>query len=340
MKLLEKKIKIDSIWKLNKEVIFESGNILRNTQNQVIRFDDNTSFYCSYKFICNIKKDRITVFDESFDPKKEIFVEDPVNVSFYEQLDNYLLRHGVDESKYSLFLKNELVKEEENITGVFLNAKYRLHLQARFKPIRTFRCSDLLDTKTDWEYNCAEGEHVRGGFTAYEDKLLFYTHSEPAPYEYYYWVNVLDLHTGETLHKIPSRHIGACFDERNGLFVAVSGSIMNQQDYKVYEIIDVNTGKKQIGDISCEDNFVTVGTAMQHIYENRLYFIDNFITIGGKKYCENPKIGCFDFIKRELIYFKEIPDFKKKTVAQIIRSDDKIYIRTQYFELYIFEEEN
>ena len=56
------------------------------------------------------------------------------------------------------------------------------------------------------------------------------------------------------------------------------------------------------------------------------------------KHNENPKIGCFDFVQQKLIYFKEIPDFKGKTVAQILCSENKIYIRTQHFELYIFEE--
>ncbi|SOE22995.1 hypothetical protein SAMN06298216_3391 [Spirosomataceae bacterium TFI 002] len=337
---------------LNEQVIFfnHSEFILQNVNNNLKIENLSQCRYLRYRNYLNlIQLGKIEVLDSSFDIlftiENELIRSDGSSIFYFDENNFFIENNFYDKLNRKLVTSCIITLKSKSVTqvgffGKVLNENFRLNFASETisNPL-TFRCSNLLDTETYWEFDCAEGEQVRGSFTVYGEKLLFYTFSEPTPYDYHYWVNVIDLRSGEVLFKIPSRHVNCHFDKDSGLFVTVSGTIMNQQDYKIYEIINVNTGEQEVGDVICDDTFVTVGAAMQYIYNNRLYFIDNFITIGGKKYCENPKIGCFDFIKKELIYFKEIPKFKKKTVAQLICNDNKIYIRTQHFELFVFEEE-
>jgi virulence-associated protein VapD len=328
MQLLEVKNNIDSIWELDKEITIVSGNILKNARNQSIIFEDNISFYYSYKFLYNIKRDKIIVFDGFFEVKKEIFIENPVNISFYENLDNYLVRHGAEESKYSLFLQNKLVKEEENIIGVFLNAKYRLHFQGRFKPIRIFRCSDLIDSQTYWEYDCGEGFKA-DRFYVWNDTLVFVKGNESGAI-----LVLIELKSGKIIWETKVAHGEFNLDVERGMLVSFWA---NKYVGKKYQVIDLTNKTIDTGDVFYPELLenVNVYWQQQSLHNNRLFFTDNLHSYGED--LRPIKFGCFDIETKRIDFIQEVPEAAGGQFAQIIYHDNRLYLRTSANELFIFE---
>jgi hypothetical protein len=338
MHLIQTETGVEYIWEVGNELIFVSEKSLKNTHGDFMTIEGNKR--CSDRFVCDINKNEIKIFDEKFMLIKKILIEYPTGISFYGGIDTYIIRHGIEKDKYSIFFQDKFLKGEEASTmGKTLNSEIRLNFKHRFEPISYFRCSNLTDSETYWIYECDE-EQVIGGFTVFQEKLLFYTtEKDKEPYQAKYWLNILDITTGQRLHHIECRNRNACFDAERGLFVAVAGSTQNRDNIKIYEIIDVTTGERLCEDMKEDVSFYWVGTNIQYLAHNCLYFIDNSWQIGEEKINVNPKIGCFNFIKKELVYFKTLPEITEKQISQIMVHENKIYLRTVTDELYVFEDD-
>lgn len=352
MKKITELSNVQRVLIINNDIIFYNSSYINNYKlDLLLQLKDKIIFggIIDSNYLIAIENNKITIFNERLESVWELNKEIiSVGNSGFQILSKesfiwYLTDLITGETRITFFKIGDSIETVlcTDFYGVILNEFYRLNFEIYvFSNPQRFRCSNLFDTETNWTYNCSENEQVIGNIEQWNDKLYFYTKQKSKDlYDSLFWINVLELSTGKLLFRTETQNIGSRFDNKRGLLVAVKGSMQNQDNYKFYEIIDLKEGKVEKGDIFCENSFFGVGTTMQYLYMNKLYFIDNFITIGGIKFNENPKIGCFDFIKKELVYFKEIPDLKGRTVAQIIVNDDKIYIRTEYFELFVFEED-
>lgn len=330
MRLIETKNNIDSIWELENKIIAVSGSILENEQGKVLNLEESINFYYSYKFIYNVKKDEIVLFDEFFKIKKRVFIENPVNISFYNNLDNYLVRHGSNENKYALFLQNKLVKEEENIIGVFLNYRYRLHFKARFKPITTFRCSELLDSQTYWEYECEEG-YKAGRFYVWDNMLVFVkgNHENAS-------LVLMELLTGRVVWENHIMYGEFTLDEKQGLLVSVWA---NKYVCNNYQLINLTERKVETGQFQSPmmlEN-VAVNWQMQYLHQTKLYFVDNVHSTYGEE-ARPIRFGCFDIVRKQLDFLQEVPEAAGGQFGQVLYCNNRLYLRSAANELFIFED--
>jgi hypothetical protein len=295
--------------------------------------------FFSGNFYYKLNSENIEIYSHLLDFVKNFPILNPTGVNIFDS-NNFVINSKNGDRKVLNFVVNgEIIEVQTQLFGYILSPHFRLNYFDNILNNPTyFRCSDLLDKQTYWEYNCNENEQVTGTFLLHHDKLLFYTKARRELYNPAYWINVIDIKTGKELFKIHTQNLQARFDYERGLYIAAKGSTQNRDNYKFYEIINVNTGEISLAPILTDDNFFGVGTAMQYLHNNKLYFIDNFITIGGIRHNETPKIGCFNFINKELLYFEELPGMKELRVSQIVVNANKIYLRNSKNELMTFEE--
>lgn len=331
MYLLEIRNNVDSIWKVGYELMFVSGSNLTNVQGVKLHFKENSNFFYSDKFLYSVKSNEILVFNNSFDFQRKIKIKDPVNISFYETIDNYLIRHGKNENLYSLFLNDNLIKEEENIIGVFLNSKFRLHFKFRFKPISYFRCSDLQDEHTYWEYDCGDG-YVTNRFYMWKGKLVF-SKSKDTDVQ----LVLIDLPTGKIDWKVKIANGAFFFHEKNAVLVSVWGSKREGGQYQIIHLDKQLVVTGRLEDFSME--YVRVNWETQFLANNKYYFTETVYTTGNQT--PRPiKFGCFDIETKTIDFLQEVPQAEGGQFAQVLYHDNKLYLRTSANELFIFEEES
>ena len=243
-------------------------------------------------------------------------------------------------TSYLTYYENFKEKSTVEFCGKVLNNEYRLNLknEEKYSNPTYFRVSNILDIHTYFEYQCKESEEVFGDFIFYKDRLVFYTKEKlKETYNSDFWINVLDIKSGTELFKVKVENIRACFDYEKGIFVAIKGINQNNEIIKRYEIVDVNNGFIDNGDFEYDGYMFAVGTAVQHLNEDKLYFADNVYSYEEQKR-KAPKIGCFDIKTKQILFFEEVEDAEGKSLNQLIANDGIIYAKTNDNELYVLQQ--
>lgn len=308
--------------------------------NSVIINQYNGSF--SDNFLYKIGEDRVNIFDLEPEFIKSIFIDCPSSITLLD-INHYVIGSIKNDKKYNNFyFDNKLILTAPRFYGKILNQDYRLNYpEGTFNNSRHFRCSDLLDEITYWEYKVIDSEKQIGSFILYEDRLIFYTQEvDKESYDSRFWLNVLDIKSGEQVYHISCKNHSACFDSERGLFVAVQGANQHGETPKTYEIININTGERIFEEFYHDLFFYAVGVTYSVLDNHFLYFTDSPVKHGDTYVFDTPRIGCFDYLAKKLLYFKEIPEMKEKGIKQFVVKGDRSYFRTPENELFIFEDQN
>jgi hypothetical protein len=333
MKRLYTQHDIDLLQKVDDEIIMSSHGKLINTRDEILDLTLSEEFYFSNSFIVSKNRETLVIYSKNFCELKQIEKSNLINISFFDNINNFILRYGLTDNQYEIYIDNLLIKSEEFIIGRLLNKNYRLHFRERFRPIQDFRCSDLLDEKTYWEYTCPPGLQASNTWVVRGEYLLFCENTDGS-----YQGNIKKIHlpTGELKWEAAVPMTRLHYNESQGLFISFWANV----DYgQYYQIIDIDNETLEFGnpitDVILQNLPSTEGTL--YLYERKLYFTDFSNAYGD----QIPKImfGCFDIDTKEVEFLQEVPEAKGDGFAQVIYSDNKLYLRSFGNKLYVYEHE-
>ncbi len=330
MKLYNKLNDVYFLHFVDGQILFQNfdsiSDVLNNSSVAINQY--NGSYSGNYLY--RIEENRVVIFNSKLVYLKSILVDNPTSITILTN-DNYIISSVIDNKKYYNFYSNDnLVKVEENIVGKFLNSEYRLHFKFRFKPIIYFRCSDLLDEVTCWEYDCGEG-YTAARFNVWKNTLVFTKSRDLDSY-----LLMIDLPTGDILWETSIPYPDFILDEETGLLISVWGS---EQAGNNYQMVNLNKRTIEGGKILPQFSFHNVNLAHSFRDGHYLYFTDSPVQYGDNWVFDTPRIGCFDYMNKILIYYKEIPELKEKGINQMVVKGDTFYLRTPENELYIFKDD-
>lgn len=327
---------------------FHSNVLIKDSQevynfNKSILFNFNilaTKNYFYQGYFCEIFKEKILVRNENFQIIKEIIHNDSYAIKFFNSTENYLIYwKNNNKNKISYFKKDLKIKDDDKGLDLILNERLRLHfVENEYIDPKYFRCSDIVNENYLWEYtsNCDEVVNTNS-FIVYTNRLIFFTSKESDNYLPDIFIVILDIDSGNQIMKIPASSIGpGSFDNIKGQFINVQGTNLNNEVIKKYSIIDVNTGIVDTGDLNYESELHSVGSAVQYLKDNKLYFVDNINDYNDQTF-NVPKIGSFNVETKRIDFIQEIPEAKGLRLDQIIYNDNKIYVRSSDNQLFIFE---
>lgn len=333
---------VSAIWIFESCVLLKDSEKIINTNSNNVHYLEKLSVknYQSSEYYCEIFEKKICIYISSFDKVKDIEYTNCYSIKFFYEESDFLI-YWQDEEKisYITYYKNNIKIESGRLGfGIILNQFYRLHYNQNVYAMPSyFRCSDLFDTKTYWEYSCDEGEIIRGKYIIYDTKLIFRVEKELDLYESEFFIVILDIATGKHISKIKTLFVEANFDETTGKFVAIQGSNANHQIIKHYEIIDVNLYVVARGDLNYQGELHRVGIAVDFLADNtKLYFVDNVYDYNDQTFT-TPKVGCFDVQTKNIDFIEEIPEAVGLRLDQIVYKDNKIYVRSSDNKLFIYE---
>lgn len=340
MKTLDKIDNVkNNIWNIGNNIIILKNKTLINLDNKnVLNYENdvNRCFY-SNNYIYHIKKDVLIILNGDFNILNTIKQNDATGLSVFDENNYAIWFENEDGDEYfHLYKENKEEGTSDFFFGKFLNANYSYRFRTR-KQKNLFKLSNLLNTHTYFEYQCEPGEEVIGDIINYKENLIFYTKEiEKELYDSKFWINVLDIKTGKTIYKILTEHYGACFDYQKGLFISIQGSNQNNEIIKKYEIVDVNNGTVEKNFFDFDQEMFAVGTAVQYINDNKLYFADNVYSYEEQKR-KCPKIGSFDLTTRQISFFEELKEAEGYSVNQIIVKENRLYAKIDNDELIVLE---
>ncbi|WP_146151607.1 hypothetical protein [Dyadobacter jiangsuensis] len=253
-------------------------------------------------------------------------------------MNYYILFNEHFDMKARKLVSTAVIKREgkeiyqNGFIGKILNSSFRLNFNERERNTpRNFRCSDLLDEHTYWEYDCGEG-YIAGRFYMWNEKLVF-SKSKGADVQ----LILIDMPTGIVDWEVEIPYGSFFFDEQNGMLTSVWGS---KKEGGEFQIIHLDKRLVEIGrleDFNME--YVRVNWQTQYLENNKYYFTETVYTTSNER--PRPiKFGRFDIETKKIDFLQEVPGSAGHQFAQVIYHDSKLYLRSSANELFILGEEN
>lgn len=335
MKLITKLENVFYISILNQTLLIQYEFELTNMNNGYSVEANRITTYNFNNFIYSRSDNKIRVYNSDLSQMAEYIVKNNIGVYNIFSLTSLAISTYEDEQRKVLFIQNGvIVKEVTSFFGRILNENYKLNFPENiFVNSKYFRCSDLLDEKTYWEYTCPPGLQASNTWVVRGEYLLFCENTDGS-----YQGNIKKIHlpTGELKWEAAVPMTRLHYNESQGIFISFWANV----DYgQYYQIIDVDNETIEFGnpitDVTLQNLPSTEGTL--YLYERKLYFTD-FSNVYGDQI---PKImfGCFDIDTKEVEFLQEVPEAKGDGFAQVIYSDNKLYLRSFGNKLYVYEHE-
>lgn len=330
---------IYAVFKIGDSVFINDGKFLIG-KNKKQRIDTLNSYRYSNGYIGIISKGEIRIYDEELKLLTRVVDKDidfeTSGVEIFSD-DAYVVFKTVDVTNALIFINNKKAGEAKNFWGRFLNASYRLNFKEdTFDRPSYFRCSDLLDTKTYFEFQCHANEKVIDNFYVWRQKLIF-----PLVRNNQLYLVMLNIQTGVIEWEVKIVNPNFMIDKR-GLMVSVWGSDGSYPETpRQYQMISLENRSVDIGVPKGSGPFYNVSTPqhLQLLQGDKLYFSDNRNSFSGEK--PNPvRVGCFDTGSKTVEFLYEITESPLSPISEIIESDGKLYLRNANNELFIFTLDN
>ncbi|MGE8344126.1 MAG: hypothetical protein ACN6OI_24100 [Flavobacterium sp.] len=336
MKIVDKIYNVNNeIWDISNNVIINKDRSLVNlSTKKVLPYDENIKrcFY-SNNFLFLLRDKDISILDENLNLLKQINQNAAVGISVFDK-DNYAVwfENEEDDEYFDLYVNAELVGKGDFFYGKFLNKHYSYRLKGR-KDFQYFRLTDLLDTKTYFEFKCELGYELVSDFYMWQETLVFmYFKDSDLKLEQ------RDIKTGSVIWKTDIKDSSFVFDNTRGLMVSIWGnSSRNPESEDYYQIIDIEKQTVEIGIPQKNFDFINVESHMgSALYKNKLYFSENPFSYAN----EEPKpvyVGCFDIETKIVDFLQAIPEMAGSQIAQIVCNDEKLYVRSSNGDLIVYE---
>ncbi|KRD58278.1 hypothetical protein ASE40_18265 [Flavobacterium sp. Root935] len=337
MKILAKIDNVkNNIWNIDNNIIILKDNTLINldTKRELNYKNDVIRCFYSNNYIYFIKKNELVLLNVDFTIVNTINQSNATGLSIFDE-NNYVIwfENEDGDEYYSFYKENNAEGTADSFFGKFLDISYSYRFKKR-KERSSFVLSNLLNTNTYFEYKCEPHEEIAGDIIKYKGILTFYTREiEKELYDSKYWINVLDIKTRQIIYKILVEHYGANFNYKKGQFVSIQATNQNNKIVKSYEILNINNGVIQRDNFKFNEEMFSVGTAVQYIDNNKLYFVDNVYSYEEQKK-KSPKIGCFNVETKQIDFFEELKEAEGFSINQIISKNDLIYVKTDNNEVF------
>lgn len=330
---------INAPWLLNSQVVIQEGQRLLNygSNKELIYGNEVKRSFYSNNYIFLIKEKKILIVDGKLSIKSELNIKNAEGISVFDDKNYAVWFENEDGDEYfDLYFDNTFIGRGDSFYGKFLDRRYCYRFKKR-RELDSFRLTNLLDSQTYFEFRCIENEEIYSEIKLYKDVILFYTkEKDKESYDSKFWINVVDAEKGNLIHKMEVLHYDACFDEETGRFISIQGTNQNNEVIKIYEIVDIKTGKVERGGFDYDGEMFAVGTAVQFYNEGKLYFVDNVYSYEEQKR-KSPKIGCFDIETKQIDFFEPLEEAEGYSINSLVVSDGKIYVKTNNNVLYVLQ---
>lgn len=293
-------------------------------------------------YVYDMRTDKFLVYDDEFNHLFDLNKKG-INAgnSSIDYIDEKILILGQsvlsdDDTSTSFLTYYENLEEKATVEfcGKVLNKKYRLNLkkEEQFSYPTYFRLSNILDTKTYFEFKCEKGYELLKTFYIWNDSLIFMYYKET---ELILEQRVLE--TGKTIWKTHIQSGRFCFDKKSGIMASIWGkSGMYDDSTDQYQIVNLNSQTVEVGSPIKDFEFTQVESHMgTFLYENKLYFSDNPFSYSGKE-PNAPLVGCFNIETKKIDFIQKIPEMAGSTIAEIIYND-KLFVRSSNGDLIVYE---
>jgi hypothetical protein len=251
--------------------------------------------------------------------------------------DEFVIFRFIKANHIFIYQGGKMVSETENFWGKVVSPAIRLNYrEGTWDNPTYFRCSDMADAKTYFEFQCGEGEEVIRQYVHVDDSLFF-----PMVTKDGLRLMEVDVRSGVTLWnpKIEFGSFNVDIDQRHLVSV---GSTANDRKLR-YQIVDLRNRTVAMGianELITEHN-VRTPHYLQHLYGNYMYFAENRRSYTGKK--PNPvRFGRMNLLTKSIDVIEEITEEITQTpgsqILQIIEHEQRIYVRNLEDELFIYEQ--
>jgi len=336
MKNIERLDTVYAIFKIGRSVFINNGKFLLGKRGS-LHIEELNSYREGNGYISTISRGEIQIYNEELKPLGKIIDNDiDLESSGIEVINDstYVTFKTTDTTTASFYINNRKVKETKNFWGKILNASYRLNFKENtFDNPNYFRCSDLLDSTTYFEFQCNKDEVVIDNFHVWNENLVF-----PMVRTNQLYIRMLSLQDGKLMWEEKIRSSYFTTNEID-LLVSVWGNDGTYPEKaRQYQIINLEKGSVDIGVPKGVGPFYNVNTPrhLRLLYGNKLYFSDNRHSFAGEK--PNPvRVGCFNIKTKSVDFIYEINESPTSPISEIIENEGKLYIRNVNNELFIFE---
>ncbi|MBD2769201.1 hypothetical protein IC235_15015 [Hymenobacter sp. BT664] len=339
MRLIERIEKAENLFRIGEQIFVATPTyIIDLASGRSVDINPLNGWH-SGNFFYKMLPDKVSIYDTSFNQRDFLYkdVEGVVVLDTYNII--LFVYKGIERQYY--ITGNQVTEKKGPWWGHFLNKDYQFHYDENVSgSAKHFRCSNLLDTQTYWEYECLSGEHIiKNDFYLYNDMLLFLVtkpreRNDVANSNY---IIVLDLNTGKEVRRLYTRGFNNLFDPVRGWFITIYADTQLHGEQKWYEIIDVNTGGTFFGGLNVEEPLYWVSPAVASLSDNKVYFADRS-SRPSELIDTVPRIGCFNIETRKVEVCVPIPEADSLSINQILYNKGLWYLRTGLNEVLVFEE--
>jgi hypothetical protein len=336
MKNIERLDTVYAIFKIGRSVFINNGKFLLG-KNGSLHIKELNSYRQGNGYISTISRGEIQIYDEELKLLSRIIDEDiDLESSGIEVINDstYVTFKTTDTTTASFYINNKKLGETKNFWGKILNASYRLNFKENtFDNPNYFRCSDLLDSITYFQFQCNKDEVVIDNFHVWNENLVF-----PMVRTNQLYIRMLNLQDGKLMWEEKISYSYFTINEK-GLLVSVWGNDGSYPEKpRQYQIIDLEKRSIDIGIPKGIGPFYNVNTPshLQLLYGYKFYFSDNRDSSAGEK--PNPvRVGCFNIKTKSVDFIYELNESPISPISEIIENEGKLYVRNASNELFIFE---
>ncbi|UII31945.1 hypothetical protein LVD17_27020 [Fulvivirga ulvae] len=198
-----------------------------------------------------------------------------------------------------------------------------------FDEIDYFRCSNILDNGTYFEYQCLPQETILPSIFKWTDKIVFTLLREGK-----FLLTVLNYLSGEKVWEQEISHPIYSLSLARGLLV----SIWSNNQLSNYQIVNLDQRKIESGVPANTVFFHNVQTPhhLDLLFGDRFYFADNRDSYAGEQ--KNAvKVGFLNIADKRIEFIHEFHESPTSPLSEIVEHNGLLYVRNADDELFIME---
>jgi hypothetical protein len=325
---------IFAIFEIGGNLIFNEGTQL-TTNGKTLPIELPNSYRFGHGLISTISSGRLEIHDPNFSllrtlKDKRINPENTGVETFSS--DDFGLFRFIDTNELEAYRGGKKVSETKDFWGKLLSSSVRLNFNpGTFDNPTYFRCSDLSDEKTFFEFTCKPGQEIIQHFVLHDRSLLF-----PIVTNNKIQFIKLDVASGKILSESAAE--SATFNTDNEQLKLISfWATTNSNQKGRYQIVDVRSAGIEVGDTSELPIVKNIYTPqhLQYLYGNHMYFADNRRSYDDK--IDPVRFGRMDLRTKKIDFVQEISLSPTTQISEIVEHEGHVYVRNLDNELFTYK---
>jgi hypothetical protein len=329
---------IHAIFEVGGNLIVNEGDRL-TTRGKALPIELINSYRFGRGLICIISSGQVDIYDGGFSllrsHKDKRITSENTGVEAFTS-DDFAIFRFIETNELEVFLGGKKVSEIKDFWGKVISPSVRVNFKpGTFKNPDYFRCSDLADGKTFFEFTCQSGQEIIPNFVLRDDKLFF-----PLLVNGNIQLIALEVTSGKILWQSPADSATFNMDESQSTLVSFTART-NANGKGRYQIVDLITPAIEVGDTSdlLIDQNIYTPQHFQYLYGNHIYFADNRHSFSGKKLTP-VRFGRMNITTKEIDLLQEVTASPKSPISEIVEHDGHVYVRNLDNELFTYKLKN